>query len=136
MAEARGIEYSPDAQPGRGGISGGFEEKEGLLHLADEAMYLVKNTDRDRVAAANVGILPMIVRRRGNRRVELVEESVSTCILDFWLRGSVWVKREQTRKFVCLTESHAKRKWGKRSKYPEHRQECLCHSCTQLPKSD
>ena len=32
--------------------------KEGLLHLADEAMYLVKNTHRDDVAAANVGILP------------------------------------------------------------------------------
>jgi diguanylate cyclase (GGDEF)-like protein len=31
--------------------------KEGLLHLADEAMYLVKNTNRDSVAAANVGIL-------------------------------------------------------------------------------
>jgi diguanylate cyclase (GGDEF)-like protein len=31
--------------------------KEGLLHLADEAMYLVKNTDRDNVAAANMGIL-------------------------------------------------------------------------------
>jgi hypothetical protein len=30
-----------------------------LLHLADEAMYLVKNTDRDRVAAANMGILPI-----------------------------------------------------------------------------
>jgi hypothetical protein len=28
------------------------------LHLADEAMYLVKNTNRDSVAAANVGILP------------------------------------------------------------------------------
>ena len=28
-----------------------------LLHLADEAMYLVKNTNRDSVAAANVGIL-------------------------------------------------------------------------------
>jgi diguanylate cyclase (GGDEF)-like protein len=34
--------------------------KEGLLHLADEAMYLVKNTDRDSVAAANMGILPPI----------------------------------------------------------------------------
>ena len=33
--------------------------KEGLLHLADEAMYLVKNTDRDNVAAANMGILPV-----------------------------------------------------------------------------
>jgi diguanylate cyclase (GGDEF)-like protein len=32
--------------------------KEGLLHMADEAMYLVKNTARDSVAAANVGILP------------------------------------------------------------------------------
>ncbi len=29
-----------------------------LLHLADEAMYLVKNTSRDSVAAANVGVLP------------------------------------------------------------------------------
>ncbi len=35
------------------------KSKEGLLHLADEAMYLVKNTDRDRVAAANMGILPI-----------------------------------------------------------------------------
>jgi diguanylate cyclase (GGDEF)-like protein len=31
--------------------------KEGLLHLADEAMYLVKNSNRDSVAAANMGIL-------------------------------------------------------------------------------
>jgi diguanylate cyclase (GGDEF)-like protein len=29
-----------------------------LLHLADEAMYVVKNTTRDGVAAAGVGILP------------------------------------------------------------------------------
>ena len=29
-----------------------------LLHLADEAMYLVKNTTRDCVAAAGVGLLP------------------------------------------------------------------------------
>ena len=28
-----------------------------LLHLADEAMYLVKNTSRDSVAAAGMGIL-------------------------------------------------------------------------------
>ena len=34
------------------------KSKEGLLHLADEAMYLVKNTNRDSVAAANLGILP------------------------------------------------------------------------------
>jgi diguanylate cyclase (GGDEF)-like protein len=31
--------------------------KADLLHLADEAMYLVKNTSRDAVAAANVGLL-------------------------------------------------------------------------------
>jgi len=30
-----------------------------LLHLADEAMYLVKNTTRDRVAAAGVGVVPI-----------------------------------------------------------------------------
>src|ERR1700746_4014450 len=35
--------------------------KEGLLHLEDEAMYLVKNTNRDSVAAANMGILPALV---------------------------------------------------------------------------
>ena len=39
--------------------------KEGLLHLADEAMYLVKNTSRNDVAAANVGILPPMVENSG-----------------------------------------------------------------------
>jgi diguanylate cyclase (GGDEF)-like protein len=37
--------------------------KEGLLHLADEAMYLVKNTSRDSVAAANIGVLPDTVAK-------------------------------------------------------------------------
>src|SRR5262249_8877779 len=32
--------------------------QEGLLHLADEATYLVKNTNRDSVAAGTWGILP------------------------------------------------------------------------------
>ncbi len=32
--------------------------KENALNVADEAMYLVKNTNRDSVAAANIGILP------------------------------------------------------------------------------
>jgi diguanylate cyclase (GGDEF)-like protein len=32
--------------------------KADLLHLADEAMYLVKNTGRDNVAAASIGVLP------------------------------------------------------------------------------
>ena len=31
-----------------------------LLHLADEAMYLVKNTSRDGVAAAATGMLPSL----------------------------------------------------------------------------
>ena len=35
-----------------------------LLHLADEAMYLVKNTTRDKVAAAGVGLLPHALRSR------------------------------------------------------------------------
>ena len=38
--------------------------KEGLLHLADEAMYLVKNTNRDNVAVANIGILPVLPPER------------------------------------------------------------------------
>ena len=29
-----------------------------LLHLADEAMYAIKNTTRNGVAAAKIGILP------------------------------------------------------------------------------
>src|SRR6202048_104946 len=37
--------------------------KKGLLPLADEAMYLVKTTSRDSVAAANVGVLPDTVAK-------------------------------------------------------------------------
>ena len=51
----------PSVSPGRRDESRGIlaaRTKEGLLHLADEAMYLVKNTSRDCVAAANIGILP------------------------------------------------------------------------------
>jgi hypothetical protein len=33
-------------------------DKSKLLSLADEAMYLVKNTTRDSVAAAGMGVLP------------------------------------------------------------------------------
>jgi diguanylate cyclase (GGDEF)-like protein len=36
------------------------KSKAELLHLADEAMYLVKNTTRDNVAAANDGVLPRL----------------------------------------------------------------------------
>ena len=35
-----------------------WRTKAELLHLADEAMYSVKNSTRDSVAAAGVGILP------------------------------------------------------------------------------
>ncbi len=31
-----------------------------LLHLADEAMYNVKNTTRDAVAVAKIGVLPAV----------------------------------------------------------------------------
>ena len=31
-----------------------------LLHLADEAMYMVKNSTRDSVAAAHQGLLPVV----------------------------------------------------------------------------
>ncbi len=34
-----------------------------LLHLADEAMYLVKNTTRDAVAGAKVGVLPLTLEK-------------------------------------------------------------------------
>ena len=34
------------------------KSKADVLHLADEAMYLVKNTGRDSVAAASMGVLP------------------------------------------------------------------------------
>jgi diguanylate cyclase (GGDEF)-like protein len=36
------------------------KSKAELLHLADEAMYQVKNSTRDNVAAANVGVLPRL----------------------------------------------------------------------------
>jgi diguanylate cyclase (GGDEF)-like protein len=36
------------------------KSKAELLHLADEAMYLVKNTSRNAVAAAELGVLPAI----------------------------------------------------------------------------
>jgi len=42
--------------------------KEGLLHLADEAMYLAKNTNRDSVAVANVGILERCLQLTPNPR--------------------------------------------------------------------
>ena len=54
--------------------------KEGLLHLADEAMYLVKNTNRDSVAAANIGILPDTVA--GAEPLEDLEDGLDLEIPD------------------------------------------------------
>jgi len=51
--------------------------KVGLLHLADEAMYLVKNTNRDNVAAANMGILPALTTPAKNA------VPVSYCFFNF-----------------------------------------------------
>ena len=55
-AEGLGIKVTPSL--GLASYPVDSRTKEGLLHLADEAMYLVKNTHRDSVAAANIGILP------------------------------------------------------------------------------
>ncbi len=57
-AEGLNIKVTPSV--GIAAYPGDSKTKEGLLHLADEAMYLVKNTDRDSVAAANMGILPSL----------------------------------------------------------------------------
>ena len=54
--EGLNIHITPSV--GLAAFPGDSRTKEGLLHLADEAMYLVKNTNRDNVAAANLGILP------------------------------------------------------------------------------
>jgi diguanylate cyclase (GGDEF)-like protein len=53
-----GLEVHVTASVGVASYPSDAKTKSDLLHLADEAMYLVKNTTRDSVAAANVGILP------------------------------------------------------------------------------
>src|SRR6202045_5168562 len=58
--QQEGLNITVTPSVGRAAYPGNPKTKEGLLHPADEAMYLVKNTNRDRVAAANVGILPAI----------------------------------------------------------------------------
>lgn len=50
--------FEPQTPLGAASYPVDSKTKVGLLHLADEAMYLVKNTSRDNVAAANVGIVP------------------------------------------------------------------------------
>ena len=55
--ESEGLNIHITASIGVASYPADSKTKEGLLHLADEAMYLVKNTNRDSVAAANVGLL-------------------------------------------------------------------------------
>jgi diguanylate cyclase (GGDEF)-like protein len=55
--EGEGLNIHITASIGVASYPADSKTKEGLLHLADEAMYLVKNTNRDSVAAANVGLL-------------------------------------------------------------------------------
>jgi diguanylate cyclase (GGDEF)-like protein len=52
-----GLEIRITASVGVASYPTDSRDKSKLLHLADEAMYLVKNTSRDSVAAAGVGIL-------------------------------------------------------------------------------
>ncbi len=54
-----GLEVRITASVGVASYPTDSRDKSKLLHLADEAMYLVKNTSRDSVAAAGVGILPV-----------------------------------------------------------------------------
>ena len=60
-AEGAGVRITSSA--GVASYPSDAKSKAELLHLADEAMYAVKNTTRDNVAAANQGVLPVL----GNR---------------------------------------------------------------------
>jgi len=60
-AEGAGVRITSSA--GVASYPSDAQSKAELLHLADEAMYAVKNTTRDNVAAANQGVLPVL----GNR---------------------------------------------------------------------
>jgi diguanylate cyclase (GGDEF)-like protein len=53
-----GLDITVTASVGVASYPTDSQTKAELLHLADEAMYLVKNTTRDCVAAARVGVLP------------------------------------------------------------------------------
>ena len=61
--ESEGLNIKVTTSLGVASYPADSRSKEGLLHLADEAMYLVKNTSRDSVAAANVGVLPDTVAK-------------------------------------------------------------------------
>ena len=55
-----GLNIRITASVGVAGYPSDARTKVDLLHLADEAMYSVKNTTRDSVAAAGIGALPVI----------------------------------------------------------------------------
>jgi len=55
--EKEGLHIKITASIGVAAYPHDSKTKEGVMHLADEAMYLVKNTNRDSVAAANIGVL-------------------------------------------------------------------------------
>jgi diguanylate cyclase (GGDEF)-like protein len=56
---SEGLDVCITTSAGVATYPGDSKTKAQLLHLADEAMYLVKNTTRDSVAVANVGLLPV-----------------------------------------------------------------------------
>ncbi len=58
--QADGLNVRITASVGVASYPGDSNAKSELLHLADEAMYQVKNTTRDSVAAANLGRLPEV----------------------------------------------------------------------------
>jgi diguanylate cyclase (GGDEF)-like protein len=55
---AEGLDVRVTTSAGVATYPSDSKAKAQLLHLADEAMYLVKNTTRDSVAVANLGLLP------------------------------------------------------------------------------
>jgi len=57
---AEGIDVRVTTSAGVAAYPSDAKTKAQLLHLADEAMYMVKNSTRDSVAAANQGMLPVI----------------------------------------------------------------------------
>ncbi|HUJ81780.1 MAG TPA: diguanylate cyclase, partial [Candidatus Acidoferrales bacterium] len=56
--QSAGLQVQITSSVGVASYPGDSKTKADLLHLADEAMYNVKNSTRDAVAAATVGILP------------------------------------------------------------------------------
>ena len=57
---AEGLDVRVTTSAGVAAYPSDAKTKAQLLHLADEAMYMVKNSTRDSVAAANQGMLPVI----------------------------------------------------------------------------